>query len=399
MEQNINPVTAIRVLQFAKGQMVNFIGKYIFKDGITDKPIPIYTEKDFWKVKILDVDINKNHPYKIIFEDSNIIGWADGDDLEEINYNLQSVSSKEVYLGMKYFKNKVPFVCLLKNSTIYKKNQQMIPKGIVWNSTGENKPYLKNYIQPYRDNPEVIERLGLNDRGSDYNHTLKNDGYHAWIGLDREGKVISVQTLPWNWRAAGCGQGDNGSADDGWIQINVCEGALNDKKYFSEIYNELVNLTAYLCELFNIDPYGTVILNDFSVEKYPTIMDHAEAAKYGVASPRQDVFHWFKRHDTNMRKARETVAQLIANTVAPFDKLDEIQQNEINLENNRFGVKVNVNKLNVRSGPGIEYEILYITTKDTFFIVEQYGEWGHIVDEDGWIDLKFVKRLDGEPLE
>ena len=123
MEQNINPVTAIRVLQFAKGQMVNFIGKYIFKDGITDKPIPIYTEKDFWKVKILDVDINKNHPYKIIFEDSNVIGWADGDDLEEINYNLQSVSSKEVYLGMKYFKNKVPFVCLLKNSTIYKKNQ------------------------------------------------------------------------------------------------------------------------------------------------------------------------------------------------------------------------------------------------------------------------------------
>ena len=128
-------------------------------------------------------------------------------------------------------------------------------------------------------------------------------------------------------------------------------------------------------------------------------MDHAEAAKYGVASPRQDVFHWFKRHDTNMRKARETVAQLIANTIAPFDKLDEIQQNEINLENNRFGVKVNVNKLNVRSGPGKNYEILYVTTKDTFFIIEQYGEWGHIVDEDGWIDLKFVERLDKEPLE
>lgn len=397
MEQNINPVTAIKILQFAKGQMVNFIGKCIFKDSTTNKSIPIYTE-NYEEVKILDINKESNHPYKISFQEGNIIGWADECDLEGQELNLQSVSSKEVYLGMKYFKDKVPFVCLLNNSTIYKKNQHIMPKGIVWNSTGENKPYLRNYIQPYDNNPEVIKELGLNDRGSDYNHTLKNDGYHAWIGLNNKKEVISVQTLPWTWRAAGCGYGEAGSADDGWIQINICEGALNDKKYFSDIYNELTHLTAYLCELFDINPYDTVILNNFSTEKYPTIMDHSEAAKYGIASPRQDVFHWFKRHNTNMRKARETVVQLIANTITPSEQLNLVQSTDINMPN-VLNVKVNVNKLNVRSGPGIEYEVLYIVTRDTFFVVEQHDGWGHIVGEDGWIDLKFVERLDGEPLE
>lgn len=389
-----------QLFKFKTGDIITYNGT-IYSGLNSNKPKDIGQHKEY---TILCVEEGK-HPYLIMSDDEYGVysGYADENNIKQISFELSQITAKEIYLGNKYFGNNVPFVCMMTNSSCFKKNQKMIPVGIVWNSTGENKPYLKNYVQPtYKEDwnyNDIIKIIGLNDRGDDYNHTLRNDGYHAWIGLDDSKNILSVQTLPWNYRAAGCGMGEVGSADNGWIQINICENVLNNHEYFSEMYGELINLTAYLCELFEIDPFGSAPLNDFSDKICPTIMDHHEANKLGVATSRQDVFHWFKKYDLNMRKAREDVQKLIQNTVSPYAKLNNVQTNKVNVSKQTFPVVVNVNKLNVRSGPSLDYEVLYVASKDTFFIVEEQDGWGHIIEDDGWIDLQFTKRLESEPLE
>jgi hypothetical protein len=46
---------------------------------------------------------------------------------------------------------------------------------------------------------------------------LKLAGLNAWIGKLANGEVTSVQTMPWEYRPWGCGSGNAGSCNDGWI--------------------------------------------------------------------------------------------------------------------------------------------------------------------------------------
>lgn len=84
---------------------------------------------------------------------------------------------------------------------------------------------------------------------------------NAWIGKLANGTIATVQTMPWDYRPWGCGSGDNGSCNNGWIQFEIGEDDLTDPIYFHAVYNEACQLTAYLCKMFNIDPNGTVEMN------------------------------------------------------------------------------------------------------------------------------------------
>ena len=60
---------------------------------------------------------------------------------------MSNVVANSIDLSMKYFDGKkTPFYCIMTNSSIYKRHNFMNPVGVVWNSTGENKPYLKEYV-------------------------------------------------------------------------------------------------------------------------------------------------------------------------------------------------------------------------------------------------------------
>ena len=402
----LNSTGAIRLLQYEQNNTVIYLGENYYKDSNSDKIIYNKMPSKTNYVKIRTIDPDGIHPYYVTNEEEPFItGWVDEDKLKEISDNLQSIQAKELELSLKYFGGKVPYVCYMSNSLIYKKNQHMTPKGIVWNSTGVNMPYLYEYVQS--DNAEDEKIIGLNTKGNDYNHTLRNDGYNAWIGKNIHDKVMSVQTLPWDMRAAGCGEGKEGSADNQWIQINICEDVLNNSDYFYAVYEELIHLTAYLCELFKIDPLGTVPADEFSTTELPTIMDHQEAYKLGYASPRTDVFHWFKKYDKNMRKAREEIAFLIANTTSDYTQLEfiptvdipevEAAEEEVH-DNPAYVVVVNANRLNVRKGPSQENEVLTTVSRDTILLIREYDEapgWGQILDTDegGWINLQYVEKI------
>ena len=201
-------------------------------------------------------------------------------------------------------------------STCYKNTNEMIIKGILWHSTGINNPNLKRYIQPSDKRPEEdtysknkwLQVLGKNKYNNDWNHFSKKAGLNGWVGKLADGTITTIQTMPWYFRPWGCGSGKNGSCNDGWIQIEICESDLEDKDYFNKIYKEACELTAYICKVYNIDPNGTVLHNKIKV---PTILCHQDSYKLGLGSNHKDIYHWFSKYGKDMIDVRNDVVTLI----------------------------------------------------------------------------------------
>jgi flagellum-specific peptidoglycan hydrolase FlgJ len=156
-----------------------------------------------------------------------------------------------------------------------------------------------------------LELLGSNTSKNDWNHTSVQAGLNCWIGKLADGAVTTVQTMPWDYKPWGCGSGNKGSCNNGWIQFEICEDGLTDKTYFDKVYKEACEITAYLCDLYNIDPKGTVTVNGVAV---PTILCHADSYKLGFGSNHGDVNHWFPKYGKSMTTARNDVAALMKNT-------------------------------------------------------------------------------------
>ena len=187
------------------------------------------------------------------------------------DYYDKYLATKKGGSSMKYTEKNKPLQCMMTNSTCYRQTRKMEVKGVLWHSTGANNPNLRRYVQPSADDPnyaQLMQLLGKNTGGNDWNHTEHQAGLNCWIGKLADGTVTTIQTMPWNYRPWGCASGKNGSCNNGWIQFEICEDALNDKDYFDKVYKEACEITAYLCKMFNIDPHGTVKYGKINV---PTI--------------------------------------------------------------------------------------------------------------------------------
>lgn len=222
---------------------------------------------------------------------------------------------------MKYSSTNKPLVCMQTHSTCYTStSKDMSVKGILWHSTGANNPLLKRYVQPWdgsalKDhadnsytNAKWLEMLGTNSNNNDWNHITRQAGLNCWIGKLADGSITTIQTMPWTYKPWGCGSGSKGSCNNGWIQFEICEDGLLDKDYFNKAYKEACELTAYLCELYNINPTGTVTHNGIKV---PTILCHQDSYKLGLGSNHGDIYHWFKHHGKTMDSVRNDVAAIL----------------------------------------------------------------------------------------
>lgn len=121
---------------------------------------------------------------------------------------------------MKYNENNKPLICMMTNSTCYKGTGTMKPLGILWHSTGANNKTLKRYVQPSENDnnyKQLLEIIGKNKYGNDWNHIYRKAGVNAWIGELANGEITSIQAMPWNYRPWGCGSGKKGSCNSGWI--------------------------------------------------------------------------------------------------------------------------------------------------------------------------------------
>lgn len=218
--------------------------------------------------------------------------------------------------------NKIP-VCMHTQCVIYQTAPKMEIKGVLWHNTAGGNPELRRYVQPSAVQPSEdtytrakwLELLGTNIGNNDYNRWDDSDdavAVHAFVGELADGTVTAVQVLPWNYRPWGCGPGDYGSCNDGWIQFEICEDSITNPTaaYFNKVYAEACELTAYLCKMYDIDPKGTATLNGITV---PTILCHADAHDLGLGSNHGDVYeNFFDKFGKTMDMVRSDVASLLS---------------------------------------------------------------------------------------
>ena len=200
----------------------------------------------------------------------------------------------------------------------------------------------------------MMALLGKNKYGNDINHIYREMGVNAWIGKLADGTTTLIQTLPWHYRPWGCGKGRNGSCNDGWIQFEICEDGLGDKAYCDAVYKEACEITAYLCQMYSIDPHGYVERNGVKV---PTILCHKDSHDLGFGSNHGDVLHWFPKFGYNMETARDDVAKLIEES-KPIKQIIYRVRKDWNKPNTQIGAySVLENAIKACSEAGSEYKV------------------------------------------
>ena len=315
-----------------------------------------------------------------------------------VQVQTENAEGKEEIV-MKYNANNKPLVCMQTMSRCYKNTRKMTVKGVLWHSTGANNPNLKRYVQPSdnaSDREYWLQLLGKNQYGNDWNHKAGNVGMNCLIGKLADGTVTTVQTMPWDYRPWGCGSGKKGSCNNGWIQFEICEDNLNNESYFNQVYKEACEITAYLCSMYNLNPHGTVTMNGVKV---PVILCHADSNKLGLGTAHSDVYNWFKKYGKSMEDVRNDVAALMKSTSSKPEAPVEPAKPSTPAASSSYRVKVTADALNIRKGPGTNYDIVgCIRDEGVYTIVEEAPDnrtpkWGKLKSGAGWISLGYVKKI------
>ena len=180
---------------------------------------------------------------------------------------------------------------ILTSNDCYKAGKPLSPKGVMVHSTGANNPSLKRYVGPDDG------LLGYNKNNNHWNAPGIAKCVHAFIGKLADGSIAAYQTLPWDMRGWHCGKGPKGSGNDTHLSFEICEDGLVDSVYFGKVFQEAVELTAYLCALHGLNPLADGV-----------VIGHYEGHARGIASNHADPGNWFPKHGTNMDAFRKAVA-------------------------------------------------------------------------------------------
>ena len=150
---------------------------------------------------------------------------------------------------------------------------------------------------------------------NNWNNKNANVCVHAVLQAD--GTVL--QLLPWNRRGWHCGSGSNGSGNNTHIGVEMTEPGtiqytggsgfkdLNPaatKDFVIKTYRTAVELFAYLCKQYNLDP-----------EKDGVIISHSEGHKRGIASNHGDVEHIWNKYGLTMVQFRRDIKKAMGGSV------------------------------------------------------------------------------------
>lgn len=188
---------------------------------------------------------------------------------------------------------------ILTENACYKAGRKITPKGIMVHSTGANNPWLKRYVGP---DDGKLGKNQYNNHWNTYHPGGREVCVHGFIGKLADGSVATYQTLPWDHRGWHAG----GSANNTHIGFEICEDDLGDSSYFAAVYQEAVELCAYLCKQYGL------------TEK--EILCHSEGYTKGIASNHGDVMHWFPKFGKSMDTFRADVKKLLGGGSGEIDR-------------------------------------------------------------------------------
>lgn len=261
----------------------------------------------------------------------------------------------------------------LKENPCYKAGQKIDVKGIMLHSVGKAEPRASVFIEEW-NKPDLSSKY-----------------VHALIDA-KNGKVY--QTLPWNYRAWHCG----GAANNTYISVAICEPSVlkytslntftcsDDELALSDLahtYKSAVELVAALCDTYNLNPLEDGV-----------IISHSEGNARGLSTGQNDPEHLWIGLETEytMDKFRNDVKEHMSKSIEEIVAATKDSSNE-------FIVDINVSNLNIRKGPGEDYDITgQFTGVGSFTITDvKAGKgaengWGKLKSGSGWISLDKVNR-------
>lgn len=272
--------------------------------------------------------------------------------------------------------------CIFTENDCYKKHRKITPIGVMIHSTGANNPNLSRYLAP----DDGI--IGKNKYGNHWNQPTPGGRQvciHGFIGKGVDGKVYTYQTLPWDIEGWHSGSGSKGSANRmGYIGLEICEDDLSSASYLKECYEQAAQLTAYLVKTYDIS--------------MDNVICHSEGHSRGIASNHSDVMHWWPRHGLSMDTFRARVREIINSGSTPQPNPDP-EPTPVPTPSGSYLVKVTVDALNYRSGPGTNYKINgTIRDRGVYTIVEENSGWGKLKSGAGWISLNYTRKLNEAPV-
>ena len=223
----------------------------------------------------------------------------------------------------------ITFEAYARNNGAFKAARPMptcSPAGIIIHSTGANNPNLKRYVNA----PGIC---GENPYGNYFDRPDSNVCPHAVIGKDKNGEVKAAKLLPWNVCCWGCGSGSKGSYNysPAYIQIEVCEDALNDRAYFEEAFG----LVADLCQR---------LMKNYPTIRPGNIISHKEACARGYASNHGDPENWLARFGKNMDWFRSLVAPEKQVRITAEITVEQSKADEVSAKLRGLGCSVKVDK-------------------------------------------------------
>ena len=159
----------------------------------------------------------------------------------------------------------------------------------------------------------------------------------------------------------------------------VCSNQPAAKASVKAAYESAVELFAYLCKLYGLNPLSDGV-----------IVSHKEGCERGIASNHGDPEHLWK--GLNMGYTMEGFRKAVK-------KAMETKEDENGKKESSYLVRVRISDLNIRKGPGTNYEKTgKFTGVGVFSIVaEAAGEgaekWGKLRSGAGWISLEYGERI------
>lgn len=290
----------------------------------------------------------------------------------------------------------------------YQLNQKMNVKGLVLHSVGCSQSRASVFANTWNQpNCEVAVHAVLQADGFVYQCLEWNQvGWHCGGSLNKSHIGIEM-TEP------DCITYTHGSTF-------TCSNLTEARKQVKGTYKTAVELFAYLCKEFKLDPL-----------KDGVILSHNEAAQRGLASGHADPEHLWRqlgidytmdgfRKDVKTAMASMSASQKplyrvrktwadSASQVGAYTNIDNAK-NACNCAGNAYHVfdnngnviypvssyrvKVMVDALNIRSGPGTQYKINgCITDCGVYTIVETQGNWGFLKSQAGYICLDYTQKI------
>ena len=259
------------------------------------------------------------------------------------------------------------------NNPCYYGDGYISPKGLMLHSVGCPQPSAQVFATNYNGNVGAC--------------------VHAFIDANNG---TTYQLLPWNHRGWHAG----GAANDTHIGIEMCESSYISytsganfmcsnttaaKKHAQTAYTAAVELFAYLCKLYKLDPLSQ-------------ICSHAEGHRKGIATNHADPEHYWTQLGTGytMDGFRKAVKAKMTDIQTTAAKTQTKTKTKTEPETETFLVRVRVPDLRIRAGAGLSYDVRGFIPPTIYTIVETKKAdgytWGKLKSGAGWIALEYTVR-------